>query len=564
MKRVVRQGGVTLTWLIAMAWNLAAGANPYPGYAPLPSQAPGQWSYAPPNQRQTGTPSPILPSPQSRTPYGWPVQQQPAYGQQNYYQTQTEKPYLESELSLRNPYVQQGVILKLSVVSQDNLLTAVPDMPQSDGFMLQLLEGPTTYSRNRKGKREIVNDFFYELTPLRAGELQLPALHVTGEEQQTSGYNRANRPFDVTSEAPLSLQIKEANPQSQPWLPLEQLNLKVSLPEGIKPAAGKPLPLTVELEAVGMGGSQLPSLEQQLKTEAFRVYRERSEVTTSLSRNSHKIVGRRIETFTLVPQYGGDLSLPELRILWWNTRSEMAQRTSFPLQPIAVSGAARSSGFFAANDEHSLFPTGASSAFWIPLAVVFGVIFGYWLAIWLSHRRKGDSQAASPLQPLIAFLQRPMSQMAPAFSPLRDKLRTTGRILNPITRWHRWRRHLVGMLPLSVRFWFCVRFVDEENDPEVWGFTLRFLANKHLGLPINAPFSVIGKHILDFHPKAEPQKIRGLIHELEESVYGHHQIDFERWKEAFKHEIRPSLRLWPRLTVGTRRDRQALLPGLNP
>ncbi|MEJ2593293.1 MAG: hypothetical protein P8178_18225, partial [Candidatus Thiodiazotropha sp.] len=74
----------------------------------------------------------------------------------------------------------------------------------------------------------------------------------------------------------------------------------------------------------------------------------------------------------------------------------------------------------------------------------------------------------------------------------------------------------------------------------------------------------IGKHILDFHPKAEPQKIRGLIHELEESVYGHHAIDFERWKEAFKHEIRPSIRLWPRRSGGKRARRKALLPRLNP
>ncbi|MEJ2693868.1 MAG: hypothetical protein P8166_12645, partial [Candidatus Thiodiazotropha sp.] len=115
-----------------------------------------------------------------------------------------------------------------------------------------------------------------------------------------------------------------------------------------------------------------------------------------------------------------------------------------------------------------------------------------------------------------------------------------------------------------VRFYYCVRFVDEERDPEIWGYTLRFLANKHLGLPLNAPFSVIGKHILGFHPKAEPQKIRHLIHELEESVYGHRDLDFERWKEAFKHQIRPSLHLWPRRRADRQKDMQSSLPKLNP
>ena len=155
--------------------------------------------------------------------------------------------------------------------------------------------------------------------------------------------------------------------------------------------------------------------------------------------------------------------------------------------------------------------------------------------------------------------------MAPAFSPLKDKLRTTTAILNPVTRWHRWRRKLVGALPLSVRFWFCVRFVDEETDPEIWGYTLRFLANKHMSLPPNVPFSVIGKHIIEFHPKAEPEKIHALIHELEQAIYGHSELDFDRWKEAFKHEIRPSLTLWPAKRPGRAPQRKTtLLPSLNP
>jgi hypothetical protein len=524
---------------------------------------PGQWSYTPSDYRQSTAGNPY--QPQQQPAYGgWPAMRSPGYGQPNYYANPSPATRIESELSQTDPYVRQGVILKLSLVSQNNLLTALPQIPESDQVMLQLLQGPTTYSRKRKGKQEIVNDFFYQVIPLRAGRLNLPQIRFSGEEEQANRYARGNRPYDVALPQGLSLEVRQADPASRPWLPLEQLALQVTLPNSRRAAAGKPLSLTLELTATGMGGNQLPSLESQLRTDAFRVYREQSRVTTELNRNHHKIIGRRVERFTLVPQYGGDLNLPPLSISWWNTRTDTPQRTSFPMQPIAVSGAARPSGIFADEGESSLFLSGASSAFWIPLSVVFGVIFGYWLAIWIVHRRRGEPGRGSPLQPLVGFLQRPMREMAPAFSPLKERLRTTGRILNPVTRWHRWRRRLVGRLPLSVRFYYCVRFVDEERDPEIWGYTLRFLANKHLGLPLNAPFSVIGKHILGFHPKAEPQKIRHLIHELEESVYGHRDLDFERWKEAFKHQIRPSLHLWPRRRADRQKDMQSSLPKLNP
>jgi hypothetical protein len=556
----------TLIGLLLLAWVSSLSANPYAGRAPWQSLPPGQWNYAPSDQRQSTPPQqPQAQSqPQQQPAYGgWPGMQHPAYGRQSYYNTSSSPPRIESELSLESPYVRQGVILKLSLISQNNLLTAVPQIPESDRVTFQLLEGPTTYSRKHKGKQEIVNDYFYKVIPLRPGTVTLPEIRFSGEEQVT-GPSSNKRHFDAAPTHSLSLNVREANPATNPWLPLEQLELKVSIPAQHKAAAGKPLPITVELNATGMGGSQLPSLESQLNTDAFRVYRDLSQVSTRLNRNNQKIMGRRVEQFTLVPQYGGDLNLPPLSLLWWNTRSDTPQRTSFPMQPIAVSGTSRPSGIFAGDEENSLFLSGASSAFWIPLAVVFGIIFGYWLAVWISHKRKGESGQSSPLQPLVAFLQRPMREMAPAFSPLKERLRSTGRILNPVARWHRWRRRLVGALPLSVRFYFCVRFVDEEEDPEAWGFTLRFLANKHMGLPLNAPYSAIGKHILAFHPKAEPQKIRQLIHELEESIYGHQALDFERWKEAFKHEIRPTLRLLPRRRRTIRPETVSTLPGLNP
>ncbi|MET0066108.1 MAG: hypothetical protein ABW076_07165 [Candidatus Thiodiazotropha sp.] len=539
---------------------MAVQAAPY-GSQPWQGLPPGQWNFRNPAQRQSGTPQK---TPAAPTPYtgGWP-NQQPGYSPQGYYPGKTTEPYLETQLGTPNPFIQQGVLLKLSVVSQNNLLTATPHIPQADNLVIRKIEGPVTYSDQKKGQRVIVNDFYYEVTPIKAGQYSLPAIVISGEEQVT-GYRPGNRAFSLSMPGNLSLQVRGANPDSRPWLPLDQLDLTLSIPKEIRPAAGKPLPVTIELTASGKGGDQLPSLAQQLESDAFRVYLDQSFTETKLDRKSGRISGRRVETFTLVPQFGGDLKLPQLSVNWWNTRADIPQRASVPMQPLAVSGSRKSTGLFGTSDEESaLFPGGSSSAFWIPLALAFGVIFGYWLAIGMSHRRKGTDQK-SPLEPLIVLLQRPMLRMAPAFSPLRDKLRSTTAILNPVTRWHRWRRRLVGALPLSVRFWFCVRFVDEETDPEIWGYTLRFLANKHLGLPPNVPFSVIGKNIVDFHPKAEPRKIDALIHDLEHAIYGHKGLDFERWKEAFKHEIRPSLRLWPSRRRETQKRNEPALPNLNP
>ena len=92
-----------------------ATANPY---GPTPwGYPPAQWSY--PSQAPQ-TPAKTQPSqaPGQQAPAynGWPASQPSGYGSQNYY-ANTQPPRIESELSLKTPYVQQGVMLKLSLVS---------------------------------------------------------------------------------------------------------------------------------------------------------------------------------------------------------------------------------------------------------------------------------------------------------------------------------------------------------------------------------------------------------------------------------------------------------------
>ncbi|MCU7885509.1 MAG: hypothetical protein KZQ82_15060, partial [Candidatus Thiodiazotropha sp. (ex Lucinoma annulata)] len=52
-----RQVRYTLMWLALLICQMPATANQYPGQTPWQTMPPGQWNYAPPNQRQTGIPS---------------------------------------------------------------------------------------------------------------------------------------------------------------------------------------------------------------------------------------------------------------------------------------------------------------------------------------------------------------------------------------------------------------------------------------------------------------------------------------------------------------------------
>ena len=111
-----------------------AGAPPrqIPGYQSRPGYPPGQ-GYQP-GQGQGYQPGPGYQR-------GWPGQYGSGYGQQPSRQA-AKPPRVELELSDHQPYVQENVLLKLRVVSDQNLDTATPEMPNSNDVMLHKIEGP--------------------------------------------------------------------------------------------------------------------------------------------------------------------------------------------------------------------------------------------------------------------------------------------------------------------------------------------------------------------------------------------------------------------------------------
>jgi hypothetical protein len=133
----------------------------------------------------------------------------------------------------------------------------------------------------------------------------------------------------------------------RPWLPLQSLQIDAELDKAERDGArGRPVTLTLELEAAeGATGDQLPSLESQLRSDDFRVYREQTMTDTRLAENGNTLIGKRIEVYTLVPQSGGRLQLPELRLGWWNVETASREASSVPIRMFTVAGESGPFGF---------------------------------------------------------------------------------------------------------------------------------------------------------------------------------------------------------------------------
>jgi len=495
-----------------------------PVYTPQQPQAPAyqssQPSYPPAQRNWPGTPA---------TSYSKPAPQA----------SRPAAPQIKVQLSDRRPYIQQTLILTLEVISDTNLATLQPRLPGIGSLVFSQLDGPETLSRRRGDKTEIVNRYRYAVTPLLAGEVSIPAIHVSGT---MSG--RSDR-FEIASPASILLQVQPAVPGIEPWLPLHGLILQSYLKGAEQPVAGSPLSMVVDISAIGASGGQLPSFERYLKNRDFHVYREKSDIEGRISSDGRFLLGHRTEVFTLVPQHGGKVQIPELHIDWWNVDTQRAETATVPIRQLVAQGEPGSL-------EGRLDALSLSSRdlmLWIPLIGLFSVTIGFWILAWLRHK------------PFFRVVEEEV-RVATGFTVRR--FRNFLVWLAPIRRLQRLRQLFVRSLPRSFRLWFCVRVVDGEDDPDVWAYMLKFLANKHLGIPAQLPLQELGRRLSEIHPRSDPKTMDALMQELDNALYGGGSIDFPTWKNRFRRQLRPSWIPTPGSDKPARRKPRQRLPALNP
>ncbi|MGD2073928.1 MAG: hypothetical protein PVG38_03230 [Gammaproteobacteria bacterium] len=489
--------------------------------------------------------------PQGYQPQGYQPQGYWQSYQQQYNQPTFEPPRVEVSVTDNTPYEQQSLVYRLRVTSSGNLKSINPEIPQLSSVVLRALGDPLTTRREHGTETKFVTDYHYLLMPLASGVIEIPPAGVSGLRKGSGG---ADGPyFEASALEPVTLRVKPPAHDEQPWLPLYDLRIDADIQESETLAAGNPIALEVVISAVGATGAQLPSIAGQLKSNEFRIYPGKSATEGHISEDGRQLLGRRVERFTLVPQYGGWLQIPALHIDWWNVRYDRPEVAVLPMLPLEIAGPANPNPVrLKTEGTQSGESIGDSVFFWVPLAVAIVVaLYGWLSAAFLgSGRMPGFTRVSGALKSVLGDLYAPVAAYAARISPRRH--------------FHRMRTWTGRHLPVSWKLWFCMHALEKEDDPAEWGQALQILAAKHLGVRPHAHLRHIGERIVACHPRANARQVERLMVELDEAVYGSVPMkSFARWKHEFKHQIKPSLlriRFRCRLAPQHRRE----LPSLNP
>ncbi|MGO2201373.1 BatD family protein [Pseudomonas helleri] len=252
--------------------------------------------------------------------------------------------FIEASLDQPSVYVQAQAILTLRVyhsvaLYDDSNLTP---LHLQDAIVEQLGES-RTYEKLINGVRHGVIEVRYGIYPQHSGELQIPALTFSATQvdnqpgnTSTPGAPKPGKMVHVTStEIPLQVKPKpEDYPATAAWLPARSLSLSETWnPEPDHSKVGDSLTRTLTLKAEGLSSAQLPPLPAT-DVNGLRRYPDLPQLSNQVTDNG--LIGSREEREALVPTRVGQVELPAIELVWWNTHEDRLERSYLPARTLQV------------------------------------------------------------------------------------------------------------------------------------------------------------------------------------------------------------------------------------
>ena len=314
--------------------------------------------------------------------------------------------FFDIDVDRSSTYVQAQIIytekLYYSVNHEDATLS---EFKVTDAHVIPLGE-VRQYNTDINGQRMGVYERRFAIFAEESGELVIPGQKFTANI--VNSYNRwsRGRPVSIVAQ-PIRIEVK-STPSNYPkasWLPSPQLTV---VDRWSKPYSewqvGEPVTRTITLNAQGLSGSQLPKIDLT-QVDGLKYYPDQSEHNDKT--DTQGIYGFLQQSIAIVPTQSGRITIPEMRIPWWNLESNRLEYAILPTQTVVVAAPASNAIEASSNLEADLAPTHAAdstsistsgSGYWVAATLIL-LLTNFITAFFLWRRQDSSIDKTTDLAP---------------------------------------------------------------------------------------------------------------------------------------------------------------------
>jgi hypothetical protein len=257
------------------------------------------------------------------------------------------KIFLESSLNKTTGWVQSQFIYSIRLLRTVNITGASLSEPETSDAdaIIKKIGDDSQYQTTRNGIRYEVIERRYAIFPQKSGPLKIRPVTFEGrinssqartifDQFRISGQLKRLRSKAVTA----TVKAAPANINLQDWLPATQLKLVDEWSDDIhKLKTGEPITRTITIIAEGLSSAQLPDL---VFADVKGIKQYPDKAVTEDSNNSNSITGIKQIKVALIPSAAGSYTLPEIKLQWWNTKTNKAEVAHIAETVITATGSA--------------------------------------------------------------------------------------------------------------------------------------------------------------------------------------------------------------------------------
>jgi len=248
---------------------------------------------------------------------------------------------LTATVDYEDVYVQQQVLYTIRLYRAVQAQYASLTEPQLDGAILERLGEDRQYETEEEGVRYIVLERRYVIFPQEKGIQTISPVTFTAEVSDGARqYSTLGRLRSRTTAVSLSTEEIDIKVKGRPegivdwWLPANNVTLSEQwLPDPVEFRVGEPVTWQYSIKANGLTATQLPELLPDA-IDGLKFYPDTAESTNNTDENG--ITGERKQKVAVVPTKAGTLTLPELKLSWWNVKENKAYEITLDARTIQV------------------------------------------------------------------------------------------------------------------------------------------------------------------------------------------------------------------------------------
>ncbi|HTT08520.1 MAG TPA: BatD family protein [Gammaproteobacteria bacterium] len=252
--------------------------------------------------------------------------------------------FMEVEVTPRDPYIQAQCLYTVRILADSRWDVDEPVLEDpktvSGAILIKKLGRDKITRTTREGRHYDVLERVYAIYPQRTGDITIPPITFQGQISRGGGllldpFSGAMNTRRLQSEA-VTLHVKPT-PKTftgKTWLPAKSLQIHETWsddPEDLK--AGEPATRTISLLANGLTASQLPE-PGITQAQGVKTYADQPLLDDQIRPSG--ITGLRQQKIAVIAN-ADDVTLPEIRVPWWNTDTDHMEEAVLPARKLHIS-----------------------------------------------------------------------------------------------------------------------------------------------------------------------------------------------------------------------------------